>query len=131
MKQDKSTVKPTQHVGPVEPTWKGIYELGWCEICSTAVITCGICGNSSCGSGGCNHCRRDFDQFNLQKTSVQEYLSPEESLVFEKSLRIKKHILETLGPGEEQIDWLKLAKEGRLSDEDSKMFLGVNKPQVE
>ena len=94
---------------------ESILSLG--DLCDTAIIICPHCHNGSCNGGGCDICINDSDakEFNECKTQVQNYLTEEERLVYQKALRIKHHILGTLSNGEKSIDWKKLKDEGQLS----------------
>lgn len=43
--------------------WKNKYEIGWCDHCKTAIITCQRCKFGSCTGGGCDFCKKDFAEF--------------------------------------------------------------------
>ena len=104
--------------------WKGKYAINWCHMCDTASISHNGCPGhgSSCNSGGCKECLDDFTEFNKLKTSVQDYITPEEAKVWEKCLRIRKHIVESLQRCEKEIVWAKLSKEGHLSQHEQEML---------
>jgi hypothetical protein len=102
--------------------WKDKYELSWCDLCDVAVITCPECKNSSCNSGSCDKCKEDMKEFSSYKCKVQNYLSEDEIKVYEKSLRIKRHILNTIPLGIKEIDWKKLQSDGELSEWEESLF---------
>jgi hypothetical protein len=106
------------------PKWKDKYEISWCSQCDTAIITCPKCHASSCNGSSCPECHEDSVAFGKLKTSVQDYLPEAEQAIYEKAMRIRSHILDTLGHGESEIDWEKLAVEGRLSEHDMLHILG-------
>lgn len=105
-----------------EPFWKEKYSLGWCDLCSVAIIACPECKNISCNGGGCSECNDTFSGFLQGKICVEQYLSEEEIKVYQKNLQIKRFILETLAKGESQIDWKKLRDEGKMSQRDEEFF---------
>jgi tRNA U54 and U55 pseudouridine synthase Pus10 len=104
--------------------WKDKYFVEWCDLCDTAIIICldPNCGGSSCNGHSCEKCHDDITEFDLCKTKVQDYLSKDEIRIYEKSLRIKKHILETLAKGEKEINWKKLQSNGELSAWEEQLF---------
>ena len=104
---------------------QGKHLVTWCGLCNTAIISClePDCHGSTCNAGGCDKCKKDFDEFNTYKTTVFEYLTDEEKSVYEKALRIQHFIMETIPTGMKELDWKKLDSEGKLSDYDRWMFL--------
>jgi len=103
---------------PFVEKWRGKYTVTWCHDCEVAIIICPHCYNSSCNGCGCEICVNDPDakEFMECKTQVQCYLNETDKLIYEKALRIKRHILETLAKGEKQIDWKKCQEDGQLSE---------------
>lgn len=113
-----------QIFGSESTRWKGKYPVGWCDLCATAKIGCPVCKNSSCNGGGCKECIDDFVEFcENTKHRVESYLTPEEILVYDKILSLKKHIVDTLKENHREIDWELLNKEGKLSQVDEAMFI--------
>lgn len=112
--------------------WKGKYVVSWCHLCNTASISHHGCPGhgSSCNAGGCPDCIEDFKEFNKLKTTVEDYITEEEAKTWEKCLRLRKHIVESLQRGEKQLYWEKLAKEGHLSQNERQMF-GLIGPEFE
>jgi len=104
--------------------WKGKYTVDWCDLCDTAIIICPHCNNSSCNCGGCEICINDPDakEFNECKTRVQDYMNEADRLAYERGLRIKKHILQTICKGEKSIDWEKLFQNGELNHYEALWF---------
>jgi len=104
--------------------WKGKYPVSWCHECNTVSISHVDCPKygSSCNGAGCESCRDDFEEFNKLQIKVEDYLTPAEAEVWQKGLRIRHHIVEGLQRGETKLDWNKLAEQGRLSDNERKMF---------
>ncbi len=98
--------------------WKDKYFVDWCELCDVAIITCPECKNSSCNGGGCEKCNEDFNDFNKNKTQVEDYLTEPDITVYQKSLSIKKFILKSLSEGEAQIPFKKYEKDGKFSRND-------------
>lgn len=111
-------------IDPFAKKWKDKYPITWCELCETAIIICTHCHNSSCNGGGCDICINDPDakEFNECKTHVWDYLTEEEKLIYEKGLRIKRHIIDTISRGEKSINWKKLQEDGELSQTEIKML---------
>jgi hypothetical protein len=107
-----------------EKKWKDKYFVEWCDLCDIAIIICPEpgCGGSSCNGHSCEKCDKDITEFNSYKTKVQDYLSKDEIRIYEKCLRIKRHILETLANGEKEINWKKLQSEGQLSGWEEGLF---------
>lgn len=105
-----------------EKKWKDKYFVEWCDLCDTAIIVCKDCKNSSCNGGGCNSCINDFNEFNSCKTKIHEYLSDEEIQIYEKCLRLKKHIIESLNCGEKEINWKQRLADGKFSKNEEEMF---------
>ena len=105
----------------MSPKYKERYEISWCELCHVAIITCPKCKNSSCNGGGCKECLDDFDEFSKKHIRVAYYLSAEEKKIYEKCLRLKHFILETIGEND-CINFKELEKKGKLSKYDEKMF---------
>jgi len=60
--------------------------------------------------------------FNYGKVYVTSYLKPEEAVIYEKSVRIKGFILQSLAKGSDQIDWKQLQEAGALSRRDEELF---------
>lgn len=102
--------------------WKEKYQIEWCELCNTAIITCPDCNNSSCSGSGCEKCHNVFSEFNKISKNVGFYLSMEENKIYEKCLRLKSLIRDSLGRGEKKLDFNKLKEEGRLSENDLWLF---------
>ena len=100
------------------------YVINWCYLCDCAGFSCleKDCHGSTCNCGGCDICGPDQDEFREYKTSIYNYLTDEEMKVYEKCLRIKKHILETIPEGMKEIDFKFLDKEGKLSQNERVMF---------
>lgn len=105
------------------PVWMGKYKIKWCELCRTANIVCEKCKNSSCNGGGCSECDEAFTSFSKAKTTVEEYLTDEEILVYHKAEYLRKFILESLGRGETEIDFVRMERDGELSEVTEAMFL--------
>lgn len=102
--------------------WKNKYQVTWCDLCVTAIITCPSCNNSSCNGGGCKLCDLDFDEFNRNKIRVEAYLTKEEIQVFRKAEYLKKYILQSIKKGKTEIDFKKLQADGELSVVSEKLF---------
>lgn len=102
--------------------WKGKYEIDWCGLCDCAIIICPSCGNCSCNGGGCPECLKDWPEFKVIKKHVQDYLTPEEHLAYEKGHRLKRMIMESIAAGQPEIDWKKQDEAGKLSENDREMF---------
>jgi hypothetical protein len=102
--------------------WKGVYTVEWCHLCRTAIIICPKCKNSSCNGSGCAECIEDQSEFAKTKTRVEEYLSPEEILVYQKAEKLKDFILISIQNGETEIDFKKLYEEGKFSVETKRLF---------
>ena len=108
--------------------WKGkngVYTVRWCELCDVASIRCleKDCSGSTCNSGGCSMCKDDFEEFHTYTTHVYAYLTEEEKRIYEKTLRLKHFIMETIPTGMKRLDWKKLDSEEKLSGYDGWMFL--------
>jgi hypothetical protein len=103
--------------------WKNKYPVEWCSLCDTAIIGCAVCAGTTCNGHSCEFCNQDFDEFCDCKRRVSDYLTEDETAIYQKSLRIKKFILETLRDGDKEIDWNKLNENGELSQNDQNMFL--------
>lgn len=106
--------------------WKEKYLITWCYLCENAIIGCEDCHGTTCNGGSCEKCRDDFAEFGLNKTAVHQYLTEEEKRIYQKCLRIKHFILDTLRVGEPEINWERLSKERRLSQFDQELFLPEN-----
>jgi hypothetical protein len=102
--------------------WKNTYQISWCELCNSAVITCPHCKLSSCSGGGCDKCSDDFHEFNMGWTAVWEYLTHSEEIIYEKIFRLKHFILESLKLGDKKINFEKLISLGKLSSHDKILF---------
>jgi len=104
--------------------WNNKYIVDWCHLCDSAVIICPQCHNSSCSGGACSKCSSDFDNFNKSfKTRVQDYLTLEEALAYEKGLTLQRIIIESIRRNEASLDFPALKKAGYFSEYDEKMFL--------
>jgi hypothetical protein len=105
-----------------ERTWKGDYPLKWCDLCYAATIVCEDCDLPSCSGGGCDQCQEAFQNFHQSNIVVEAYLTPEETQVYQKALRIKHFMLSSLERGEMTIDWKRLQRDGELSANDEIVF---------
>ena len=97
-----------------ERLWKGKYKIWFCTLCDCWSITCPDCDHGSCSGGGCDKCKEDSREFSHAKTSVTDYLTLEEQVIYEKSLFLKKYIGESLYRGFSEINWKVLQEEGEL-----------------
>jgi len=80
------------------PFWKDKYQISWCYHCETAVIQCPACHNTSCNAGGCQECHSTFQDFHQAKVTVTNYLTDEESRIYDKALQTSAIHLGELGP---------------------------------
>jgi len=103
-------------------TWKGDYPLRWCDLCNAAIIVCETCDKSSCCGGSCDQCHEAFQNFNQSQILVESYLTDEETKIYQKALRIKHFMLESLEQGELKINWKRLHHEGKFSPNDEIIF---------
>lgn len=102
--------------------WKGKYKVEWCDLCDCATIICPACGLNDCSCGGCKECGKDHKEWRKVKNTVHHYLNENEKLIYDKCLRIKKHLLESIGKGENEINFKKLQAGGNLSSNEEIMF---------
>ena len=111
-------------IDPFLEKWRGKYPITWCDECDVAIIICPHCHNSSCNGGGCDICINDQDAKDFMECNrkIQDYLNEADKLAYEKALRIKRHILDTLSDGEKTIDWEKKFKEGKLNEYETLWF---------
>ncbi len=100
------------------------YVITWCDLCDCVSFWCREkdCHGSTCNGGGCNICGPDQNEFDEYKRHIRNYISKEELKIYEKCLRIRKFMLETITKGEKQIDFKKLKKDGCLSRIDEEYF---------
>lgn len=105
-----------------ERTWKGDYPLKWCDACHAAAIVCEECDIPSCSGGGCDQCQEAFQNFHQSTIVVEAYLTEEEIKIYQKALRIRHFMMESLQQGEMVIDWKRLQREGSLSRHDEEIF---------
>lgn len=98
------------------------YKISFCELCDTFSISHSKCHGSTCNAGGCDECKEDFDEFNEYKTHIWEYLTEDEIKIYDKCLRIKKFIKESILLGQKQIDFKELNKLGKFSENDREVF---------
>jgi hypothetical protein len=104
--------------------WKNKYKVRWCDLCTTAILVCPACKNTTCNCGGCKECHDDFDEFNKNtKHRIESYLTDDEVKVYRKTIQIRKHILETLRENLNEIDWTELERNGKLSQIEMEMFI--------
>jgi hypothetical protein len=97
-------------------------KIGWCELCECAYIKCLTCNNTSCCAGSCDICLIDHEEFKKYKTSVEDYLTPEEQIIYKKCNALKRKIQEAISIGDEVIDFRKFQKDGWLSQRDEELF---------
>lgn len=114
----------------LDPKWKDKYPIIWCDLCGTAAIKCPKCNNVSCNGSSCPECHEDSVAFNKCKTTVEAYLTEEEQVIYNKALRIRSHILDTLARGDEAIDWEKLGRQGQLSTHDMQFVCGWSPEKI-
>lgn len=102
------------------------YEIDWCQLCDTAVISCGQpgCDGTTCNGTGCQICSadQDYQDFYTAKTRVTAYLTEEEKQTYYKIRQLQKFILKSLSRGELKIDFKALKESGRLSENDKGLF---------
>jgi hypothetical protein len=98
------------------------YNVVWCELCDCAIISCKTCSGSTCNAHCCDKCSDDFDEFNRYQTSILYYINDEEKKTYEKCLRIKHFIRETIIEGKKEINFKELQKNRRLSWNDEVIF---------
>jgi hypothetical protein len=70
----------------------------------------------------CDKCKDDQKEFNTYKTCIESYLTEDEIKTYDKCLRIKKFILETIPHGIKEINWKELKEQGELSRHDEEIF---------
>lgn len=102
------------------------YVVHWCELCDCAIISCKECTGTTCNSHSCDVCSSDQDEFNEYTVNVEKYLNDEEIKIYQKCLRIKRHILNTIPKNIKKIDWTELQKQGNLSAWEKEMFRDEN-----
>lgn len=102
--------------------WKEKFKIQWCHHCDVAIIICPDCNNSSCNGGGCNTCQETFSEFRKGSITIDAYLTPEETKVYDKCRYIQSFILTALEGGSLEINWKKLLEDGKFSEHSSKLF---------
>lgn len=102
--------------------WKDKYFVDWCDLCNVAIISCEACGGTTCNCHACEKCSKDFDEFFKLKRHVEDYLTEEEKLIYQKCLRIKKHMIGSLSKGESEINWQKMYEQGKFSRWEEELF---------
>ncbi len=108
--------------------WKG-YTVKYCYQCEVFSIKCKDpnCLGSSCNSGRCDKCRKDFDEFNKLKICPFNFLSKEEQETYHKIHLLKQYIETCFEIGVEPIDWQALKDQGFLCDRAYRIFVDETK----
>lgn len=102
--------------------WRNKYPIGWCHHCNRAIIECPACHNTSCNGGGCNECHDDFSEFFPIFTCAEHYLDDNETKAYQKGLRLRRIIQDSLALEHPSINWRQMKRDGLLSQNDEEMF---------
>ena len=117
----------TKPLGKINETskWKGEngdYRLFFCGCCDSWNIACDDCSATSCNGTSCPKCHEDIETFSNLKTGAVDFLSDQETRVFNKIDMLKKHIETCLKNSVQPIDWKWLHDKGELCWFDYSLF---------
>lgn len=99
----------------------GDSKVWYCDFCESFITICKHCKNSSCSGAGCSYCANN-EFLKDKKSSVRQYLSPEENLIFDKIISLKKIMRISLNRGDSKIDWQKEYTDGHFSKNETEIY---------